>query len=142
MEVGDETYVIPMEAVVECVELPEEEKSRPGDERDGIGVGLIDFRGLPLPYLKLRSFFSLGGAAPRRENIVVVQHNGFSAGIVVDVLRGASHTVIKPMGKPIQRVPGISGSAILGSGRVALILDVPSLLEMIVKEEQQRIKSS
>jgi two-component system chemotaxis sensor kinase CheA len=60
---------------------------------------------------------------------VVVQHgDGRPAGLVVDALHGHSQTVIKPLGRLFRRLPGIAGSAILPSGRVALILDVPALI--------------
>ncbi len=124
--VGDETYVIPLEAVLECVELPAEE------QRQSNGRGVIYLRGRALPYLRLRRLFALGGLAPPRENIVVVQYGGGQAGIAVDVLYGASQTVIKPLGELFQGLPGIAGSTILGNGRVALILDVPSLLREAV----------
>jgi two-component system, chemotaxis family, sensor kinase CheA len=120
--VGDETYVIPLEAVAECLELPAETSA------DGDGRGVISLRGKPLPYVRLRRLFGCAGD-PRREHVVVVrQDDGTQAGLVVDDLHGESQTVIKPLGRIFRGLPGISGSAILGSGRVALILDVPALL--------------
>ena len=124
--VGDETFVIPMEAVLECVELPAQERH----QSDGRGV--ISLRGRALPYLRLRKLFALEGVAPSRENVVVVQHGGGQAGIAVDALYGASQAVIKPLGELFEGLPGIAGSTILGNGRVALILDVPSLLREAV----------
>ncbi len=129
--VGDETYVIPLEAVLECLELPAEEKHR------GNGGGVIYLRGQALPYLRLRDQFALPGPPPPRESIVVVHHGGGQAGIAVDVLYGASQTVIKPLGELFEGLPGIAGSTILGSGRVALILDVPSLLREAVGRQSQ-----
>jgi two-component system chemotaxis sensor kinase CheA len=129
--VGDETYVIPLEAVVECLELPAEEKQR------GNGCGVIYLRGQALPYLRLRDQFGLPSPPPPRENIVVVHHGGGQAGIAVDVLYGASQTVIKPLGELFEGLPCIAGSTILGSGRVALILDVPSLLREAVGRQSQ-----
>lgn len=130
--VGDETFVIPLEAVLECVELPAEEQGQSN------GRGVISLRGRPLPYLRLRHLFALGGQAPGRENIVVVQHGSGQAGIAVDVLYGASQTVIKPLGELFQGLPGIAGSTILGNGRVALILDVPGLLREAVGRQASR----
>lgn len=122
--VGDETYVIPLEAVLECLELPADE------QRNDNGHGVIYLRGRALPYLRLRKLFSLGDHTPHRENIVVVQHGAGQAGIAVDVLYGASQAVIKPLGELFEGLPGIAGSTILGNGRVALILDVPGLLRV------------
>jgi two-component system chemotaxis sensor kinase CheA len=63
--------------------------------------------------------------------VVVVHYDGGRAGLVVDTLFGESQTVIKPLGKLFHGVVGVSGSAIMSDGRVALILDVPALLRKI-----------
>jgi two-component system chemotaxis sensor kinase CheA len=124
--VGDETYVLPLEHVVECVELPGAE-CRPGR------TGVFNLRGEPLPYLRLREHFTLGSEPPLRESIVVIGHGRGRAGIAVDALLGQGQTVIKPLGKPCQGLPGLAGSTLLGDGRVALILDVPVLLQQALK---------
>jgi two-component system, chemotaxis family, sensor kinase CheA len=120
--VGRETYMIPLDAVVECLELPAEQCPH----ADGRGV--LNWRGEALPYLRLREVFGAGGTAAGREHVVVVGHDGGRVGLAVDLLYGESQTVIKPLGRLFQGLPGITGSAILGSGRVALILDVAGLL--------------
>jgi two-component system, chemotaxis family, sensor kinase CheA len=120
--VGEETYVIPLEAVVECLELPAEASS------NGEGGGVISLRGAALPYVRLRRLFGVAGEGRREHVVVVKQDDGAAAGLVVDDLYGESQTVIKPLGRIFRGLPGIAGSAILGSGRVALILDVPALL--------------
>ncbi|MFY3742926.1 chemotaxis protein CheA [Anaeromyxobacter sp. Red801] len=120
--VGGETYILPLDAVSECLELPPEET------RAGAPWGVINVRGKPLPYLRLRDHFKVAGAPPQRENVVVVQHGAQVAGVAVDVLHGESSTVIKPLGGLVGTVAGVSGSSILGNGRVALILDVAGIL--------------
>lgn len=122
--VGDETYVLPLDAVRECLALPA------GTHEDGNGRGVMELRGKPLPYLRLRHLFSHAGAVPARQHVVVVSHEGTEAGIAVDVLYGESQAVIKSLGRNLGTLPGVSGSTILGSGRVALILDVAQLLSM------------
>lgn len=120
--VGEETCVIPVDQVVECLELP-------GDQaHDGRSEGVLQLRGEPLPFLHLKDHFGFGGAQAERQNIIVVQHDSVRAGLAVDGLYGATQTVIKPLPPIFKNVPGISGSAILGNGRVALILDVPAVL--------------
>jgi two-component system, chemotaxis family, sensor kinase CheA len=128
---GGETYVIPMDAVLECVELSEE-----GRQGNNAG-GFINLRGEVLPYLRLRDIFSLGGEVPLRENIVVVQYEGGRVGLAVDSLFGESQTVIKPLGKLFQDLPGISGSTIMGNGHVALILDVPGLVRQGIRRQTE-----
>jgi two-component system chemotaxis sensor kinase CheA len=120
VQVGAETYILPLDTVAECVELPR--GAAPGR------AGVMELRGRPLPFLRLREVFELGGEPPPRENVVVVRHGGAGAGLVVDALLGESQTVVKPLGRMFQAVRGVSGSAILGDGRVALILDVAGLL--------------
>ena len=87
----------------------------------------------------LRQVFEVAGDAGRRENIVVVQSAGARAGLVVDALLGEFQTVIKPLGKVFERLSGISGSTILGTGEVALILDVPSLVQQAIARETQQL---
>jgi two-component system chemotaxis sensor kinase CheA len=120
--VAGEIYILPLDAVVECIELPREETA------SGAAFGVVALRGKPLPYLRLRRLFGTAGDAPARENVVVVQHGAHAAGIAVDALHGESSTVIKPLGAMFKGLPGVAGSSILGNGRVALILDVPGLL--------------
>ena len=124
--VGDETYVVPLDAVLECLALPAD------SHRDGDGHGVINLRGEPLPYLRLRDRFKATGAAPQREHVLVVQHAGGRAGIAVDALYGERQAVIKSLGAGLDGLSGLSGSTILGDGRVALILDVPALMREAV----------
>ncbi|SPP65001.1 chemotaxis protein CheA [Nitrospira lenta] len=120
--VGQSRYVIPLDMVLECVEMPEAEKQLAGRE------GHISLRGQVLPFIRLRSLFVLGGEAGLRENIVVVQYGGQKIGLVVDSLQGEFQTVIKPLGQLFAQLKGFGGFTILGSGDVALILDVPALI--------------
>jgi two-component system chemotaxis sensor kinase CheA len=93
------------------------------------GHDYIDLRGRVLPFIRLRELFALPGERGPRENIVVVRHAGSTVGLVVDALLGEAQTVIKPLAPMFARVRGISGSSILGNGDVALILDVPALMQ-------------
>ena len=127
VRVGDESYVIPLDTVTECLDLPDESR------HDGTASGVINLRGHPLPVIRMRQLLGVDGSAPRRENVVVVEHAGRFAGLIVDRLLGESQAVVKPLGKIFQRLPGVSGSTILGSGRVALILDIPDLLERALR---------
>jgi two-component system chemotaxis sensor kinase CheA len=124
--VGEDTYVLPLHAVIECTEMP-------GDEQNSCELGVINLRGEPLPYVRLRGWFDLPSPRPKRENVVVVEVDGMRAGIAVDTLYGARQTVIKPLGKQFRDIAGIAGSAILGNGRVALILDVSRLIREVIR---------
>lgn len=115
--VGKAVFVVPLEMVDECVEFS------PVAGRD-----YTDLRGQVLPFIGLRELFGTPGVPPARQSIVVVRHAGRRIGLVVDALLGETQTVIKPLSRVFAQVQGISGSSILGSGDVALILDVPALL--------------
>ncbi len=130
VRVGAETFVVPLEHVTECTELP-------ADQRNSEASGILHLRGTALPYIRLRHLFGLPGAAPKKENIVVVQINEFHAGIAVDELLGGMQTVVKPLGRAFRGVPGIAGSTVLGDGRVGLIVDVPSLLREVMQSASQ-----
>jgi two-component system chemotaxis sensor kinase CheA len=116
--VGDAVFVVPMELIEECVEFAPE----PGQQ-------YVNLRGRALPCIHLRSFFGIVGPRTPRQSIVVIKAAGQRAGLVVDTLLGEAQTVIKPLGRMFSRLRCISGSSILGTGDVALILDVPALVQ-------------
>ncbi|MEA2274775.1 MAG: two-component system, chemotaxis family, sensor kinase CheA, partial [Solirubrobacteraceae bacterium] len=127
--VGDETYVIPIDSISECTEFP-----AGLDE----ATGVMNLRGEPLPWLRIQSLFGLDSIAADRENVVVVEHEHGRAGIVVDQLFGSSQVVMKPMGRFLRQVPGVSGSSILGNGRVALILDVREIVRRAAETAHEK----
>ena len=126
--VADASYVIPLDSVVECLEL------RDDDTRGH----MLNLRGEVLPFIRLREFFDVEGERPERENVVVIAASGQKAGIVVDQLLGEFQTVIKPLGSLFKHLRGIGGSTILGSGEVALILDVGALTQLAGQTEERR----
>jgi two-component system chemotaxis sensor kinase CheA len=132
VKAGTETYVIPLTCVQECVELPaERHRSEQG--------GVINLRGEALPYVRLRDLFGSSGNAPAREKIIVVEYHGGRAGLAADELLGEQQAVIKPLGRLFQGIRGVSGSTILGNGRVALILDVPALCAEAIQKNSELV---
>ncbi|MGX4727159.1 chemotaxis protein CheA [Pseudomonas corrugata] len=129
--IDQSTYVIPLDMVQECIELSEDDGTASREQ------GYLDLRGEVLPLVYLRDHFNHEGRASRRQNVVVVRYAELKAGLVVDDLLGEFQTVIKPLGKLFGALRGISGSTILGSGAVALILDVPALLTQIAQIENR-----
>ena len=111
-------YAIPLDMIEECVAFSAE----PGHD-------YTNLRGEVLPFIRLRQLFGIRGESCHGENIVVLKHGNQRVGLVVDTLLGEFQTVIKPLGKMFSQVKCVSGSTILGSGDVALILDVPSLIQ-------------
>jgi two-component system chemotaxis sensor kinase CheA len=117
---GSETYVIPMDSVLECVDL--------GVDRNAqAAADVVNVRGEVVPCVQLRQAFGLPGAPPVRESLVVVGDRGRRIGFAVDALLGERQIVIKPLGRLLKGLHGVVGSTILGNGRAALILDVPAL---------------
>ncbi|CAK0758095.1 chemotaxis protein CheA (fragment) [Gammaproteobacteria bacterium] len=174
VEVGASSFVIPLDMVVECMELPVADITAQG--RD-----ILNLRGEVLPFIRLKQFFDIpdppivvndedddlpaqrdregtsessiskaNGSSQRdeeldfliqpvqRKNVVVVRYAGRQAGLVVDTLRGEFQTVIRPLGEVFNGLQGISGFTILGSGQVALILDVPGLVRLITSQGGKR----
>jgi two-component system chemotaxis sensor kinase CheA len=115
--VGRSVFVLPLDMVEECVEFV-----------PAAGHDYADLRGKILPFVRLDELFRIPGRSGARRSLVVVRYAGQRAGLVVDGLLGESQTVIKPLGKVFQHLQCVSGSSILGSGDIALILDVPALI--------------
>ena len=119
-------YAIPLDMIEECVAYSAE----PGHD-------YTNLRGEVLPFIRIRELFSVPGKPAKGENIVVLKHAGQKAGLVVDTLMGEFQTVIKPLGQMFAQSKCISGSTILGSGDVALILDVPQLVRQAMDKGGQ-----
>ncbi len=131
---GEHTFVLPLDTVVECMEHAAAPQQ-----------GYLNLRGEVLPLLHLAETLgseTAGASAAAesgrtRSNVVVAQVGAQRAGLVVDALLGEYQTVIKPLGALFAHLQGISGSTILGSGEVALILDVGALLSRAMHAAQR-----
>ena len=129
---NNETYVIPLEMIRECLEVP-------SDQISSEAVGVLSLRGEPLPYVRLREVFGTPKDRPLREKVVVVHREGGYAGIAVETLLGECQAIIKPLNRIFRDVPGVSGSTILDNGRVALILDVSTLLWEVIAQQAEAV---
>jgi two-component system chemotaxis sensor kinase CheA len=121
VQVGEQTYVVPLDAVVECVELPKAQRLSPAVK------GLLDLRGEALPWLRLHGRLDVRRAEDR-ESVVVVKTSQGHAGLVVDALKGTAQVTVKPIPPHVDQSPGVAGATVLGDGKVALILDIEALL--------------
>jgi len=142
---GGEVYAIPLSAVSETLRVEASQIKTIG------GAEVIQIRGHVLPLLHLRSVF--GGAAERKRDrrvlVVSVRFAGCEVGLMVDSLLGQQEVVIKPLGSYLGGVQGVSAATILGDGRVGLIVDVPTLVELATRDnvrkrvvKQQRIEGA
>jgi two-component system chemotaxis sensor kinase CheA len=123
VQIGDDRFLIPLSLVDECIELTRE------DVAAAHGRELATVRGQRIPYIPLRQKFAIPGAVPDIEQVVITQVNGNRVGFVVDHVIGEHQTVIKSLGRAYKNVHGMSGATILGDGSVALILDIPQLVQ-------------
>jgi two-component system chemotaxis sensor kinase CheA len=132
VKIAGEGFVLPLSLVEECVELTREDVARTN------GQHLVNIRGAIIPYIPLRERFALRGEPPEIEQIVITNLGGNRIGFVVDAVVGEHQTVIKTLGRAYRNVQGISGATILGDGSVALILDIPQLVQEAEREETRR----
>jgi two-component system chemotaxis sensor kinase CheA len=134
VEVNGSYYVVPLDLVLECIEVSKSDLNA----RDG--GNYLNLRGDALPYLKMRDFFKIEGDEPEISYVIVLNHLGGIAGLVVDNLIGEFQTVIKPLGEIFSELKWISGSTVLGSGEVAVILDVLNLIKNIKGVEEKQFQ--
>ncbi|QXE85067.1 chemotaxis protein CheA [Geomonas nitrogeniifigens] len=129
VKIGNDSFMMPLALVDECVELTREDVAR------SHGRNLAHVREHLVPYIPLREHFRITGPPPEIEQIVITQVNGTRVGFVVDHVIGEHQTVIKSLGRAYKDTEGISGATILGDGSVALILDIPQLVQAVETEQ-------
>lgn len=123
---GDQSFALPLVNVVEIFHLDLTKKNIV-DGRECIVV-----RDKVFPLFHIKRWLVKGAAGePQPENghVVIVAMGTKRVGFVVDQLVGQEEVVIKPLGRALQGTPGMAGATITGDGRIALIIDVPSLLQ-------------
>lgn len=128
---GRSSFVLPLDMVEECIEV----ESTTADEKHR--YQFVNLRGTALPFARLRDVFGIHGPAARRESIVVVRVGDQRAGFLVDELLGEHQTVIRPLPRIANQVPGLSGSTILADGSIALIVDAPALVQQCIERSRQ-----
>jgi len=139
ISVNQEDFIIPLDMIQECVTLNETQIEEASMHN------YITLREEVLPLIQLKSYFNLEEGdnnrdmveMNRHENVVVVQFGKNKVGLTVDVLLGETQAVIKPMGRIFKGLNGFAGFTILGSGHVALVIDVPGLVKDVVSNEKK-----
>lgn len=130
--VGDTSYVLPVAATLECVELTREESRLSG------GKHMAHVRGEMVPYIRLREYFRLATPRPEREQIMIVASEAGRCGLVIDRVVGNCQAVIRNLGGLCHNVQAVSGATILGNGTVALILDPQRLVQEAMRARSIR----
>ncbi|AHL75373.1 chemotaxis protein CheA [Stutzerimonas stutzeri] len=123
--VGTQHYVVPLETVLECQEWL---------GPTGQIHGSFARHGRSRPCIDLASLFD-GRTASNgaRRNALVVSYGSEVGALIADDLYGELQTVVKPLGPIFRNLPGISGATVLGSGEIALVLDVAHLFHNIAQ---------
>jgi two-component system chemotaxis sensor kinase CheA len=132
--IGSSKFVLPLESVVEVIESGSQHV-----KVDASGRHCVELRGAVLPVVQLRTLYAIDSSRPDRVSVVVVNSHKGKFGIEVEVLHGQNQTVIKPLGRLFKTLRGISGSSVLGSGEVALILDVHTLADLAIHRTNQHM---
>ena len=125
LRVGAERFLIPVSSVISML------RPAAGQVESLLTHGrVLNHRGHELPVLRLGDFFAIAGhqADPQQSLLLVVENRGHDFALQVDEVLGQRQVVIKPFDRSLAHHPGVSGSAILGDGHVALILDPARLL--------------
>lgn len=123
---SDQAFAFPLVSVNEIFHL----NLKKTNVVDGQRVVVI--RGKTLPIFNLKNWLIKGNNTselPAEAHVVVIQVGISEVGFVVDQLVGQEEVVIKPLGRMLQGTAGMAGATITGDGRIALILDVPSMLK-------------
>ena len=130
VSVGDNVYAIPLTGIVESLYMSDVQVH-------GVkGNPAIHWRDRVLPLLPMSQFFYGPqaydlAARPEKEAVVVVTWGKLQIGLIVDRIISKQEIVVKPFGPTIGNVSGLSGCTILGDGRIALIVDVPGLINAV-----------
>jgi two-component system chemotaxis sensor kinase CheA len=120
VKVGKDIYAISIDPIIETISISESEIKSIG------GMKVIKYRGEIVPLLFLSHLLEVSDEQLGREAIIVEIGQKKTA-LVVEELLGQQEIVVKPLDKHLRRVPYLGGATILGSGEVALILDMHGL---------------
>ena len=134
ISVGSETYIIPLNAIIESLQVSTDDLKTVSGEGQ-----LLKVRGEYLPLVKVHEVFNTQPKARGLENgiAVIVEAEGKKTALFVDELLGQHQVVIKSLESNFRKMQGISGATIMGDGRVALILDVAALISHHGQRERQ-----
>ncbi|MNR86181.1 Chemotaxis protein CheA [compost metagenome] len=123
VEVGETILALPLSFIDEALDLAELSVQRVQDSE------MVVLRGQSLALIRLDQALGLSPApSTAEEAVVVVRIGSKKAGLVVDKLQGQQEVVIKPISRLVGKLDHLSGAAILGDGRLALILDAATLV--------------
>jgi len=127
VRVGSEIYVIPLVSIVETIQIPAESINSIAGTTE-----LFKLRDEYIPVVRLHEMFGIECDSTDIKDglLVVAEANGQRVGVFVDDLQEQQQVVIKSLESNFRQAQGISGATILGDGTVALIVDMPGLIQL------------
>ncbi len=128
VSLDDNTYIFPVASIVETVQVGRDEVG------DILNAGRVyRTRDRYIPVVRLRDALNVDDAPDREAQLlVIVESDGHTMGLFVDDLLEQQQVVIKSLEENYRKVDGLAGATILGDGRVALIVDVPGLIQQLI----------
>lgn len=133
-QIDEQIYIIPLVSIIESLQVPMEQiRAIAGKDQ------LYSFRGDYIPLVNLRQAMGHNGSNSESNLIVVVEASNQRYGLIVDELLGQQQFVIKSLEENYQRVEGVAGATILGSGKVGLIIDIAGVLKLHRRQNLKRI---
>jgi two-component system chemotaxis sensor kinase CheA len=126
---GEDSYSIPLTSVQEIFDYNPDETNRID------GQMMVQLRERSIPLYFLQEWLApdiephIEGNEAERDKVVIVNVGGQRVGLVVQQVKGQEEVVIKPLGVMLQKVAGYAGATITGNGSIALILDLPGVLQ-------------
>ena len=126
---GGERYAIPQVGLLELVRLDPEQAEKGIERIHGAPVYRLRGALLPLVFLDEQLKLDVSRNPGQDLNIVVLQADDRPFGLVVDAIRDTEEIVVKPLQKQLKGISVFAGAAIMGDGRVALVLDVLGLAQ-------------
>jgi len=133
VSVGHEHYLLPTISIEQSFKPDPDAMSTVTDRGE-----VVKLRGDLLPIFRLHRLFNVPGAATSIDDglLIAIESEGKRCALMVDGLLGQQQVVIKSLGSAMGNIPGVSGAAILGDGRVGLILDSSGILQLVNEQAE------
>ena len=125
--VGDQQFLLPLDSVQECLKPKREQVTRVGD---GVAETLL-VRGEVLPLVRLGRLLKVRDGvseAWRGTAVLTASEAGRRAALLVDSVLGQQQAVVKSLGPQFSSLHIVAGGAVMGDGRVGLVLDTAAIL--------------
>ncbi|MCG8390146.1 MAG: chemotaxis protein CheA [Cytophagales bacterium] len=131
VEIGENTYVIPLHRVEKCYEIPATLLTAVHQQ--------IVLDGTRMPVFHLGEALQCENTASTLNQVIKLEYEGQEVGVSVDAIIGEHQVVLKPLGHMYKEQEEFSGATILGDGTVALVFDIDRLLKKLISESVKNV---